>query len=178
MILKLITWDAILDFATALRVRPWLPPWGTESWPAGAPWVLGFSPEGGSHLYSEGELVTSSRKNGKRTPGAPDGTCGQPERGRLAWPLVVFWQPRPGESRFSSRHIVPGGLAVPRTGDSTTGGRPDVCLVCPTVGGSPFHGKVAWTSSIEPNHGKKKAQNKKKKKGINQTKNLKSRRSK
>ena len=85
MMLKMIRWDAILDFLTALRARPWLPPWGTESWPAGAPWVLGFSPEGGSRLCSEGELVMSSRKNGKRTLGTPDGTCGQPERGTTRW---------------------------------------------------------------------------------------------
>ena len=143
MILKLITWDAILDFSTALRARPWLPPWGTESWPAGAPWVLGFSPEGGSRLCSEGELVMSSRKNGKRTPGTPDGTCGQPERGRLAWPLVVFWHPVLGRAPFPRAHCARRASGSPGR-DSSAGGSARLTSGTPNCGrGIPPQGGVA-----------------------------------
>ena len=48
-----------------LRARPWLPLWGTESWPAGAPWVTGFPAEGGNRLYSDGELVNVLSEKGK-----------------------------------------------------------------------------------------------------------------
>ena len=103
------------NFQRALRTAL-TPPLRDRVLASWSPWVLGFSPEGGSRLYSEGELVMSSRKNGKRTPGTPDGTCGQPERGQFAWPLVVFWHPVLGRAAFPQAHTVPGGLAVPRTG--------------------------------------------------------------
>ena len=64
-----------------VRPRPWLPPWGTESWPAGAPWVSGFSPNGGNRLYSDGgtgECPLGKMERGLPEP--PDGTCGQPDR--------------------------------------------------------------------------------------------------
>ena len=52
-------------FFEVLRTRPWLPPRGTESWSAGAPWVSGFSPKGGNRLYSDGELVNVLPEKGK-----------------------------------------------------------------------------------------------------------------
>ena len=68
----------------------------------------------------------SSRKNGKRTAGTPDGTCGQPGRGDYSLDPWWFSSTRPGGALFL-RHMMPGGLVVPRTGDSSAGGstRPD-----------------------------------------------------
>ena len=56
-----------LEFDPGGFLRPWLPPWGTESWPARTPWVLGFFSGGGNRLCSEGEPVQVLSKKGKRT---------------------------------------------------------------------------------------------------------------
>ena len=45
-----------------LQARPWLIPWGTESWPARTPWV---SPVGGNRSHSEGEPVLVLSRKGK-----------------------------------------------------------------------------------------------------------------
>ena len=105
-----------------VRPRPWLPPWGPESWSAGAPWVSGFSPNGGSRSYSDGgtgECPLGKMERGLPEP--PDGTCGQPDRRITRLTLGGFPAPRPREGRFSSGKL-PGGLALPRTGDSSVGG--------------------------------------------------------
>ena len=86
----------------------------------------GFLPKGEAACTLRGNWWMSSRKNGKRTAGTPDGTCGQPGRGDYSLDPWWFSSTRPGGSLFL-RHMMPGGLAVPRTGDSSAGGstRPD-----------------------------------------------------
>ena len=86
----------------------------------------GFLPKGETACTLRGNWWMSSRKNGKRTAGTPDGTCGQPGRGDYSLDPWWFSSTRPGGSLFL-RHMMPGGLAVPRTGDSSAGGstRPD-----------------------------------------------------
>ena len=108
----------------------------------------GFLLTGETACTLRGNWWMSSRKKGKRTARTPDGTCGQPDRGITRLTLGGFLARRPGEDRFSSGKS-PGGLALPRTGDSSTGGVPDVSLVRPTVEEPPFPGKVTWTSSRE-----------------------------
>ena len=142
IILKLITWDAILNFSTALRARPWLPPLRDRVLASWSPMGLGVFFRRGKPLVLEGELVMSSRKNGKRTPRTLDGAGGQPERGRLAWPLVVFWHTPFWGGPLCLRHRVSGGLAVPRMGDSSAGGVPGWSLVRPTVEEPPLLGKT------------------------------------
>ena len=153
-----------------VRPRPWLPHWGTESWPAGAPWVSGFSPNGGNRLYSDGgKLVYVLSEKGKEDCRNPPWRYLRPTwRGITFLTLGGFPAPRPGDGRFSSGKL-PGGLAVPRTGRLLRrGSTRQYSLVRPTVGEPPFHGKVAWTLSSQtwPWKGRKhKTRKSKKKKG-------------
>ena len=63
------TWVMMPTYITSSSItvllRPWLPPWGTESWPARTPWVWGFFSGRGNRLYSEGELVYVLPEKGK-----------------------------------------------------------------------------------------------------------------
>ena len=77
-------------------------------------------------------------------------------RGITRLTLGGFPAPRPGEGRFSSGKL-PGGLALPRTGDSSAGGVPDVSLVFPTVGEPP----MGRSSETWPWEGKKQKTKKK-----------------
>ena len=92
-----------------LQARPWLPPWGTESWPARTPWVKPqgfFSGRGKSLVLWRGNSVNVLSE--KRERGLPDfltALAGQPERELPARPLRGFLATRSGEGGFSSGKI-------------------------------------------------------------------------
>ena len=136
----------------------------------------------------------SSRKNGRRTARTPDGTCGQPERELLAWPLIVPGNPVLGGAVFPQAKCLGGN--GPHYGRLHCGGVPDICLVwsncrrghqtfvryarpqghtghlsgTPTTAGkSPFHGKVSkgtwkWKNGIWRAWNAKRKKSKKEKK--------------
>ena len=112
-----------------LQARPWLLPWGTESWPARTPWVLGFSPVGGNRSYSEGEPVNVLSRKGKED-------CRNSWRClRSTWKRTTCWtlawipsNPLLGSAAFP-RATFARGANGPQNGRLHCGGVPEINLV-------------------------------------------------
>ena len=99
---KIITWGSVFRFANAQRTA--LTP------PLVGPSLGRLEPHGSRGFLSKGEAACtlrgnwwmSSRKNGKRTAGTPDGTCGQPGRGDYSLDPWWFSSTPSWGGRFSS----------------------------------------------------------------------------
>ena len=119
---KSITSSSIPEFVM-LQARPWLPPWGTESWPARTPWVLGFFSGRGKPLELWGG--TGERPLEKKERGLPELLTVLAvilKENYLLDPCVVS-SDRSGEGRFSSGKICARANA-PQNGRLLCGGAP------------------------------------------------------
>ena len=122
----------------------------------------GFLPKGETACTLMENWWMTSRKNGKRTAGIPDGTCGQPQQGGHSPDPWWFSSIPSWGGTLSLRHIVPGGLALPRTGDSTAGGSTRRWSGTPNCVRATFQGKVASEPTVQSKNKKKKKENERK----------------
>ena len=123
MLPKSITSSPILEFFM-LQARPWLPPWGTESWPARTPWVKPqgfFSGRGKPLVLWRGTSASPLEKRERGLLGTPDGACGQPERELPALTLVWISSNRSGEGRFPLGQNLREGQRSPEREASAAG---------------------------------------------------------
>ena len=138
MLPKSITSSPIPEFFM-LQARPWLPPWGTESWPARTPWVKPqgfFSGRGKPLVLWRGTGASPLEKRERGLLGTPDGACGQPERELPALTLVWISSNPLWGGPFSPRANFARGPTVSRTGSLGCTGAPE-SLVRSTQKGHP-----------------------------------------
>ena len=130
-----------------LQARLWLPPWGTESWPARTPWVLGFFSGRGKPLVLWGG--TGARPLEKRERGLPElltVLAGQPWKRTTCLTLAWFLAPALGVPFFLGQNLREGQWS-PRTEASTVRGHQKVWCAPRRKGTLPFHG--AWLTGAK-----------------------------
>ena len=161
---KSITSSSIPEFFI-LQARPWLPPWGTESWPARTPWVLGFSPVGGNRVYSEGGPVNDLSRKGKEDC-RNSWWCLRSTRKRTTCSTLAWFLALALGSAVFPRAKFARGPTVPRTEASAAGEHQKVWCARRRRGTLPIHGaggKCSRGPTVE-REGSKKVKIKKQKK--------------